>query len=396
MSKLIIIPGASHSLGGTLISLSLLIKGFKDCGRAEQLSVVVPAASVIEKYLKQAGQEFCLTILEAEHEHHIPFLQRSLDWASQQPQDWSLLLDNCIWRDFMPILMRASLGLRLSHRPVYHFCHDLALSYNPLGYLSRKLAFACLAPHVICNSHFTAKHVRHIMPDIQGILYQPVDTNKFNDRPRSDPPPVELESILANGSRIMLTPSRINQPGIVNDKNLRALIPVLAHLKASGNDYHGIIIGEDSSPDQINSSDLYQLADRCGVSDRFTILPPTFAIEKYYRYADVVITLAPREPFGRIVVEAIACGVPVVGSKTGGIGEILSHFAPQWMVDPNDPVTVAEAIIRIAFDSNTQNVLTQGKSWVTNNCSVVNYASKIIEITGLTQSNLSSQTKVAF
>lgn len=97
-----------------------------------------------------------------------------------------------------------------------------------------------------------------------------------------------------------------------------------------------------------------------------------------------MITLAPREPFGRTVVEAIACGVPVVGSQTGGIGEILHHFAPEWTVDPNDPVAAAEAIVHIAADPNTPNILAKGRHWVETHCSTVGYARKIMEITGLT------------
>ncbi|MFH7027942.1 MAG: glycosyltransferase [Heteroscytonema crispum UTEX LB 1556] len=221
------------------------------------------------------------------------------------------------------------------------------------------------------------------MPDIRGILYQPVDIEKLNSHPISNPPPVELERIINSGCRIILTPSRISQPGMVNDKNLRALIPVLAHLKAINHNYHSVVIGEDNSSDRINSRTLLESAEEFGVGDRFTILPPSFAIEDYYKYADIVVTLAPREPFGRIVVEAIACGVPVVGSQTGGIGEILSHFAPEWTVDPNNPQATAQTIVRIASDRNTANVLTQGKHWIKTHCSIETYTEKILDITGL-------------
>jgi glycosyltransferase involved in cell wall biosynthesis len=226
------------------------------------------------------------------------------------------------------------------------------------------------------------------MPDIRGILYQPVDTEKFNSHPACDPPPVELEKILNSGCRIILTPSRISEPGIVNDKNLRALIPLLAHLVASGHNYHSVVIGEDNSTDRINSRILLESAEQFGVSDRFTILPPSFAIENYYKYADVVVTLAPKEPFGRIVVEAIACGVPVVGSQTGGIGEILRHFAPEWTVDPNNPQAAAQAIVRIASDRNTANVITQGKNWIKTHCSIENYARRMMKITNLIPNSL--------
>ncbi len=390
MKKLVIIPGACHSLGGTLVTLSLLIEGFRRCDAQEQLYVLVRSNSLMEKYLKEAGLDFCVKIIPADVEDQGQFLERAFTWVSQQLSDWPLLLDNCVWRDFMPIILRATWKLRLQNRPVYHFCHDLALSHNPLGYLARKFTFACLAPRVICNSHFTASHVRSIMPDIRGILYQPVDT-KFNSHSISNPPPVELENIINSGRRIILTPSRISQPGMVNDKNLRALIPMLAHLKAIGHNYHSVVVGEDNSSNRVNSRTLLKTAQELGVGDRFTILPPSYAIENYYKYANIVVTLAPREPFGRIVVEAIACGVPVVGSQTGGIGETLRHFAPEWIVDPNNPQAAAETIIRITSDPNTANILTQGQNWIKTHCSIETYTEKLMDITGLIPSTKSQK-----
>jgi hypothetical protein len=65
----------------------------------------------------------------------------------------------------------------------------------------------------------------------------------------------------------------------------------------------------------------------------------------------------------------------------------LNHFAPEWTVDPNDPVATAETIVRIAADPNTPNVLAQGKSWVKTQCSILGYARGIMEITGLAPAN---------
>jgi glycosyltransferase involved in cell wall biosynthesis len=378
--KLLIIPGYCDGLGGTLISLSLLIMGFEYCDASDHICILVRSGSSMEQYLTQAGQGYALKIIQAQDQNQ--FLKQALQWVGEQNRDWPLLLDNCVWRDFLPIIVRATPRLHLSGRPVFHFCHDLALSFNRLGYLARKFTFGYLAPQVICNSKFTASHVRRIMGNIQGILYQPVDIERFNDRPPNAPPP-NLQSILQTGARVMLTASRVNNPGIVGDKNLRALIPVMAHLKATGHSYHGVIVGEDRSPDRINTRTLLETAEQSGVADRFTILPPTFAIEQYYKYADVVVTLAPREPFGRTVVEAIACGVPVVGSQTGGIGEILHHFAPEWTVDPNDPASTAEAIVRVATAPSTPDLLAKGRLWVKAHCSVESYAREMMKLTGL-------------
>ncbi len=379
MRKLLILPGVVNTLGGTLVTLSLLLKGFKDNGAAEQVCVLVPAGSLIEKYLKDAGQDYCLQLIEAQT--LAQFVRRSLQWVSKQPNHYPLLLDNCMNRLLMPDITLAAPALRLSNRPIYHFCHDFVLTENLIVYLARKFAFTWLAAGAICNSYFTAGQTKRFIDDIRGVLYQPVDTKRFNNS--ATPPPLDLQPILNSGARIMLTASRITQPEINNDKNLRALIAVLSHLKATGHFYHAVVVGEDKSPGQIHSRDLRETAQKAGVADQFTILPPTFAIADYYKHAHIVVTLAPREPFGRTVVEAIACGVPVVGSCTGGIGEILHNFAPQWTVDPNDPLAAAAAIMDIATNADTPKVLAKAQDWVETHCSIEVYTRRMMQLTQL-------------
>ncbi|AFY57171.1 glycosyltransferase [Rivularia sp. PCC 7116] len=378
--KLLVIPGYCNVLGGTTVSLLMLAKGFALCGLLENLCVVMHKDSFMEKYFRDAGLDNCIKLIAAANPNK--FLQKALQWVGKQPQEFPLLLDNCVWRNYLPILTLAAPSIRLSRRKLYHFCHDLALSYNHIGYIARKIAFASLYPGAICNSQFTAEHIRGLMPDIRGILYQPVDFEKFNADSNTTIPD-NLQPIIDSGARIILTPSRINKPKIVNDKNLRALIPVLANLKAMGENYQAVIIGEDKSPEMIYSRDLRESAMDAGVEDCFTILPPVLNIEDYYRHADIVVTLAPREPFGRTVVEAIACGVPVVGSNTGGINEILQNFAPSWTVNPDDSVAVAKTIINVAKNSLTKEILFEGKNWVKNQCSLENYAQSMMQLTGL-------------
>lgn len=393
MRKLIILPGNCDSLGGALVSLSMLIAGVQKQQMHKQIYVLVQADSPMEDYLQKAGQEFCLQRIHSSNPKE--FFERGLQWVKQQPKDYPLLLDSCAYNYLLPSLVIKSLPLRLSGRTLYYFCHDLVSSNHILGYLARKWIFFWLSPRAICNSYFTARNVQHLMPNIQGILYQSVNQDKFNDAPLLTPPKA-LEPMLKSGWQIMLTPSRINSifNGGNGDKNLRGLIPVLAHLKTMGYDYYGVIIGEDKSPNKINSQNLFKLAEQFGVSDRFTILPPTLEIEDYYKCADVVVTLAPQEAFGRTVVEAIACGVPVIGSQTGGVGEILNHFAPEWTVDSTDFLATAKAMIQVAQDPKTLQLLEKGKHWVRSECSLTNYARRMLDITGISTSTIPATASV--
>ena len=53
------------------------------------------------------------------------------------------------------------------------------------------------------------------------------------------------------------------------------------------------------------------------------------------------------EPFGMPIVEAMACGLPVVASTVGGIPELVVHGETGFLVERNDPVALADAVIRL-------------------------------------------------
>ena len=376
--KLLIVPSYPNALGGTTFTTFLLIKGIHQLGLAKHIEVFVEKETILENLLIEAGFIDCLKIIDAGS-----FFKSALQQVHQYPSNYPLLLYNAVLKEKLPQLLQASLLFRLNKRPIYHSCHDLSYSHNLLGNLARKITFACLSPKAICNSQYTASYVRSIMPNIRGVLYPPVDLPKISHKlAQNCSPPENLKPILASGKKIVLTPTRINQPGIINDKNLRALLPVLAELQGRGCAYHFVIIGRDGSKGQIYTKDLLQQAEALKVKDCFSILPPTLAIEDYYKFSDLVLTLAPREPFGRTVIEAISCGVPIVGSNTGGINEILQNFAPGWTVNSEDPIGVANKILKVA-ESNNSAILKSGQDWIELNCTVKNYASGVMKIIGI-------------
>jgi len=55
------------------------------------------------------------------------------------------------------------------------------------------------------------------------------------------------------------------------------------------------------------------------------------------------ISTAP-EPFGRVIVESMLCGTPVVATKAGGAMELMEHNKTGWLIPPKD-TTALSAII---------------------------------------------------
>lgn len=56
------------------------------------------------------------------------------------------------------------------------------------------------------------------------------------------------------------------------------------------------------------------------------------------------------EPFGRVIIEAMACGKPVIAARGGGVGEIIGDGDDGLLVHPGDARGLAEAILTLAGD----------------------------------------------
>jgi UDP-glucose:(heptosyl)LPS alpha-1,3-glucosyltransferase len=67
-----------------------------------------------------------------------------------------------------------------------------------------------------------------------------------------------------------------------------------------------------------------RLAADGGVRERMTILPATDGIERYYGGADVLVLPTPYDAFGMVITEALACGLPVITTKSAGASELLT------------------------------------------------------------------------
>jgi len=72
------------------------------------------------------------------------------------------------------------------------------------------------------------------------------------------------------------------------------------------------------------------------------------AIEKFYAAADLVALPSLQEAFGNIVLEALACGLPVLVSHDAGAAEVLTGSLTQGIVErPDDPVELQGKLLSL-------------------------------------------------
>jgi glycosyltransferase involved in cell wall biosynthesis len=100
--------------------------------------------------------------------------------------------------------------------------------------------------------------------------------------------------------------------------------------------------------DQKYTSGLHALADQLGISGDvvFTGGIPLEETVPFYRAAEVFVYPSLNETFGLPILEAMACGCPVVTSDTSAMPETAGGAAI--LADPADPASVARAIVQAA------------------------------------------------
>ncbi|WP_341302319.1 N-acetyl-alpha-D-glucosaminyl L-malate synthase BshA [Lysinibacillus sp. FSL H8-0500] len=70
-------------------------------------------------------------------------------------------------------------------------------------------------------------------------------------------------------------------------------------------------------------------------------------LAELYAISDLKLLLSQQESFGLVLLEAMACGVPCIGSNVGGIPEVIEHGVDGYIVEQGDTDAVAEYAVRL-------------------------------------------------
>ena len=134
---------------------------------------------------------------------------------------------------------------------------------------------------------------------------------------------------------------------LIKRKNVESLLEAR---KIANSDYYLVIVGDGplfknlkKKVEEENIRDVIFTGSRNDVEN---IIPS----------CDVLVLPSFSESFGLVLIEALACGKPVIGSNVGGIIEIINDDVGL-LVDPNKISSIASAIDDVVNDENFRNAL---------------------------------------
>jgi glycosyltransferase involved in cell wall biosynthesis len=249
---------------------------------------------------------------------------------------------------FMIVLQPSELVLAIKrHAPTLR-CVLLASShhlyrddnYHAHGALPRAVAVKILAAadSVLTVSNFLARRIGASHPFAQEkitTLPQGVSLSFFS-----------VGKVPGRGPRVLYV-GRL-EPA----KGVHVLVDAFEKLRRKYNDATLTIVGEQFGPGSDTYYDELRQAiahRRCAESVYFTGWVGRSALPTIYSAADIFVHPAViDEPFASTVLEAMACGLPIVATNTGGTSEAIRNGITGVLVPPDDSDALAGALDAVA------------------------------------------------
>ncbi len=234
----------------------------------------------------------------------------------------------------------ASIYCGVRRRPLVIHCEGTARSERILGRaqgLARQVllrrAATCAATSADAAARFRALGVA---PD--RVFMAPHSTNLER-----------MWQVSAERSYALDGPLRVLSVGrLIVRKGLDRLIGAAATARAAGSEIELSIVG--TGPEE---EPLRRLAARLGIADavRFEGFVDQAGLPAAYAAADAFAFPSLRDPFGIVLLEAAAAGLPLVASpEAGATRDLVEHERSGLVVEPDDVDGLAQALARLADD----------------------------------------------
>jgi glycosyltransferase involved in cell wall biosynthesis len=266
----------------------------------------------------------------------LPGIFRQVRSIARQARSFDVLFLNT-----QKALVLGALGKPLHRKRIIWHLHDIVSGehFGPLQRLIVKWLTRVAVDHVVANSRASAASLAALTkraPDSVPVVHNGVDLDAFSEVDASD---------IGALRRSLGLPENVYLAGLFGRlapwKGQHIALDALARLPGM----HLVLVGSALFGEEAYVDTLRQQAARLGIEDRLHFAGFRDDIPSWMKAVDVILhTSTIPEPFGRVIIEGMAAGRPVIASAAGGVKEIVRHRRNGWLVEPGNPPALADAI----------------------------------------------------
>ncbi len=233
------------------------------------------------------------------------------------------------------------LAARLGRLPLIWHVRDL-LAENE-GYHLLRRAARLLRPRVIAISEAVAEQFAGLPAEVT-VIPNGIPLDKFC--PGLPSPQLCRELGLTADDRVLLMVSRLTPW-----KGHMTLLEAVARLADRWPRLKLVVVGEVAFWEADYEQQLKQRAADLGLTEQVIWTGFRSDVPELLRLCDIFVLPSVGEPFGRVIIEAMATGRPVVATASGGVPEIVLDGQTGLLVPPEDAQSLASAIQTLLADS---------------------------------------------
>jgi len=139
---------------------------------------------------------------------------------------------------------------------------------------------------------------------------------------------------------------------VSKSKGHNLAIDAFERVAESDSKLHLVCVGEKDHSQLSWWDYLLKRSANSKFSNRIHWVGPVEDVRPWYKVARLMIFPSENESFGRVLVEAMTCGVPVVATRGGGVPEIVRNDLEGVLVTHREANALAEAMIKVLNDNS--------------------------------------------
>lgn len=223
---------------------------------------------------------------------------------------------------------------------------------------------------VIANSHYTYETIKQNYPKScvkLALCYKSVDTDRYAELAKSK----QYGEVKINEPMILFVGGNMQRKGVPD------IIDASPDIIKRFPNVQFLIVGGDKAIDK-----LREKCKKNGVASnfRFTGWCSQDKIVDYYKNGTLFVMPSLTEALGVTFLEAMAAGIPVIGTNVGGIPEIIQDGVNGRLVPVNSPKSIANTIIELLSDETSRKIISKNALETVRNFSIENMMKCTMEI----------------